>query len=205
MSAYTFKGFILIVDNEESTLGPLEGQLKDWGHKVHATDNVKHAIKCIHRHNYDVALIDLHFVGEANGPNPEKAGLLVLKEAVRKPLIEAIIMTAYESVPTAIEALREGAFDYVVKGATFLDRIGDAVERALATRQVHWALAEALAKIEESMRFINSAGLKGRHIDDATNAVQTAGAAYLRLLKTRGRKPDPTSADSDPTHLISGK
>jgi DNA-binding NtrC family response regulator len=190
---YFFKGRILVIDDSDDTLSAVEKALATWGHKVYSTREPGEGIRLIEQCNLDVALIDICFSQDG----VDETGMRILECAVKKPFLEPIMMTAYGKKATAIESLRKGAFDYIEKGPGehgtdrgFLNRIGDAIERALATRTVHHALFDALKEIKVCMDHLNRLGKGGPLVDNAQNAVRLAVQAYGRLAKTRGKKPD---------------
>lgn len=100
---------ILIVDDEELSLTSVRRVLKWRGMKnVEICDSGREAIKKIREGNFDVVLLDLLM--------PEVDGLQVL-EAVKPfcPRTEFIILTAVDDVATTVKAMRNGAYDYLVK------------------------------------------------------------------------------------------
>jgi len=100
---------ILIVDDEEVSLSSVKRILKWHGLKnVEICDNGREAIKKIRRDNYDIVLLDLLM--------PEVDGMQVL-EATKPfcPQTEFLILTAVDDIPTTVKAMRQGAYDYLVK------------------------------------------------------------------------------------------
>ena len=101
------KRSVLIVDDEKI----IRNSLKDWlqdGYDVTMAETGEEAIKVIKNHDFDVIVLDVRLTG--------KSGLQVLKEIKEiKPQIKSIIITAYPSVELAIEAMKAGATDYIVK------------------------------------------------------------------------------------------
>lgn len=101
---------ILIVDDEASIRHILERTLKEEDYVIRAVGSGAEALKEISTTSYDLLLLDLHM--EPPG------GLEVLNQARQQdPEIVVIILTAYSSVESAVEALRLGAFDYMFKPA----------------------------------------------------------------------------------------
>jgi DNA-binding NtrC family response regulator len=100
---------ILIVDDEGVSLSSVKRILKWRGMKnVETCDNGKEAIEKIRRENFDIVLLDLLM--------PEVDGLQVL-EATKPfcPQTEFIILTAVDDIQTTVRAMRQGAYDYLVK------------------------------------------------------------------------------------------
>jgi DNA-binding NtrC family response regulator len=99
---------ILIVDDEAIMRDSLHDWLTDAGHEVLTAENSNQALEIIRKEHPGIAVIDLML--------PESDGVELLKKARQiSPDIQAIIITAYGSVPTAITAIKEGAYDYIEK------------------------------------------------------------------------------------------
>ncbi|MRR16767.1 MAG: sigma-54-dependent Fis family transcriptional regulator [Deltaproteobacteria bacterium] len=100
---------ILIVDDEEVSLSSVKRILKWHGvRNVEICDNGKEAIKKIRGGNFDVVLLDLLM--------PEVDGMQVLESTKPFcPQTEFIILTAVDDIPTTVKAMRQGAYDYLVK------------------------------------------------------------------------------------------
>jgi DNA-binding NtrC family response regulator len=99
---------ILIVDDEEIMRQSLTDWLKEDGYEVIAVEDGFKALELVQRENFDVMLVDLKM--------PKMDGLEVLREVKRlKVDVPVIIITAYATVDTAVAAMKEGAYDYIVK------------------------------------------------------------------------------------------
>ena len=110
---------VLIVEDETIMRESLRDWLKDGGYEVETAEEGEEALEKIGRKEFSVAVLDLRL--------PGKNGLEVLKEATAKdPKIKGIVITAYPSVETAVEAMKIGAVDYIVKPFA-----PDALERAI--------------------------------------------------------------------------
>jgi len=110
---------VLIVEDEAIMRESLRDWLKDGGYEVETAEEGEEALEKIEKKEFSVAVLDLRL--------PGKDGLEVLKEATKKdPNIKGIVITAYPSVETAVEAMKIGAIDYIVKPFA-----PDALERAI--------------------------------------------------------------------------
>ena len=99
---------ILIVDDEQIVRESLTNWLKEESYLVEAAENGTLALEKIRQIPFQVVLLDLKM--------PGMDGIQVLTELKKDfPDIEVIIMTAYGSVNTAVEAIKAGAYDYIVK------------------------------------------------------------------------------------------
>ncbi len=99
---------ILVVDDETIIRESLRDWLSDAGHEVLTAEDGSRALEIIERSKPEIAIVDLIM--------PGIDGIEFLKRAkVLCPTIEVVVMTAYASIPTAIAAMKEGAFDYIEK------------------------------------------------------------------------------------------
>ena len=99
---------ILIVDDENTLRYFLKRTLKDEGYRVSEAADGQTALNLLGHETFDLALVDLRMAGVD--------GLEVMRQfRQRSPETQIIIVTAYASVPSAVEALRHGAHDYLTK------------------------------------------------------------------------------------------
>ncbi len=102
------KSKILVVDDEESHRLMLEAVLTAEGYEIFQADSGKKAISSVENQFVDVILMDIRM--------SQIGGIEALKRIKQiSPGIPIIIMTAYASVSTAVDALKSGAFDYLTK------------------------------------------------------------------------------------------
>jgi two-component system response regulator AtoC len=99
---------ILVVDDEAIVRESLGDWLKDDGYQVFTAENGHEALDVIEKERPGIMIADLIM--------PGMDGIELMKRAkARQPGIEVIIITAYASIPTAITAMKEGAYDYIEK------------------------------------------------------------------------------------------
>jgi DNA-binding response OmpR family regulator len=99
---------ILIVDDENTLRYFLKRSLEDEGYRVSEAASGLAALDLLENETFDLALVDLRMAGVD--------GLEVMRQLrERSPGTQIIIVTAYASVPSAVEALRHGAHDYLTK------------------------------------------------------------------------------------------
>lgn len=107
-------GSILIVDDESNIRETLKLFLKDEGFSADEASDGNEALEMINKKDYDIIITDLNM--------PKMDGIELIKKASQiSPDSFFMIMTAYASVKTAIEALRLGAYDYLLKPIEFED------------------------------------------------------------------------------------
>ncbi len=138
---------ILVVDDEAIIRESLRDWLSDVGHEVAIAENGMKALDILEKEKPDVAIVDLVM--------PGMDGIELLRKAKQiDPRIEVIIITAYGSIPTAINAMREGAYDYIEKpfcpekAELLIDRLQE--HRGLVDENLFLQ-----QKLEESHRFEN--------------------------------------------------
>ena len=167
---------ILIVDDDAAHRTMLKTLLGGWGYGVFDADDGSRAIELAKEKVFDLILMDIRMI--------KVSGLEALKEIKAfNPAIPVIIMTAYSSVETALEALKNGAYDYLTKPLDF-DELRLAMERAMD----HTHLREENRILRESL---------GAHFDRRN--IIGRSPAMVQLLETVAQVA-PTEA----TVLISG-
>ncbi|MGK3697358.1 sigma-54-dependent response regulator transcription factor ZraR, partial [Escherichia coli] len=102
----------------------LQALLRGWGYNVALANSGRQALEQVREQVFDLVLCDVRMA--------EMDGIATLKEIkALNPAIPVLIMTAYSSVETAVEALKTGALDYLIKPLDF-DNLQATLEKALA-------------------------------------------------------------------------
>lgn len=119
---------ILVVDDEESMCKFMEIMLKKEGYAVATSQDARSALQRIRTEKYDLVIADLMM--------PQMSGLELLSQVKSMDEgVDFIVMTAFASVDSAIEALKKGAFDYITKPFK-VDEIKIAVKKSLEQKSI---------------------------------------------------------------------
>nr|NJM03042.1 sigma-54-dependent Fis family transcriptional regulator [Desulfobacula sp.] len=113
---------ILVVDDDKAHLRMLKTLMTDWGYEIHEADDGTTAVARVREKSFDMVLTDMKMV--------HMSGMEALQQIkAYNPSLPVIIMTAYSSVQTAVNALKIGAYDYLTKPLDF-DKLKLTIERA---------------------------------------------------------------------------
>jgi DNA-binding NtrC family response regulator len=125
----TEKAKILFVDDEEAIRSLILTVLEGDGHEAHGVGSAADAVRAFEKNAFDLVVIDKNL--------PDGSGIDLLRDLKKKhPETEFMILTGYPSLESAIEALRAGAFDYLIKPVLDLDLVTQKVNRALERRRL---------------------------------------------------------------------
>ncbi len=142
---------ILIVEDKESMAQMLKETLEPEGYEVMIANNGAEGIRMLKENRVDVVLTDLRL--------PKKNGLEVLKASKSEnPLIPVIVMTAYGSVETAVNAMKLGAYDFITKPLD-TDYLQLLIERSLKDQRL---VTENLLLKEELFHRIGAPDIIGK-------------------------------------------
>lgn len=165
---------ILVVDDEKNIRSHLSTYIASLGHRVGSASSAAEALSTLERETFDVVLSDVRMAG--------MDGLALLREIRRRrPEVVVVLMTAYATVPQAVEAMRVGAYDYLVKPFS-LDQVGLLLQRVLEVK--------ALKRENQALR-----GAIGQPV-----LLESRSPAMQRVLETARQ-----AAVSDATILLSGE
>lgn len=122
---------ILVLDDEPDLRTLYELTLLREGHRVHSAANLAEARECLQQQRFDLVITDMRL--------PDGQGLSLLRELAEENRPErAIVITAYGSAESAVEALKQGAFDYLTKPVD-LKQFRMVVATALAGARRPWS------------------------------------------------------------------
>ncbi len=141
---------ILVIDDEETVLISIQGVLELDGYQVAATTSGVHALELAQRQFFDLVLTDLRLA--------DIDGLELLSDLQRiSPESVTITLTGYASLDTALTALRQGAYDYLIKPCDVL-QLRTSVQRGLERSRLSIQLRKRVAELEqanETIRVLN--------------------------------------------------
>jgi len=168
-------GSLLIVDDDSGHLSMLRTILDGWGYGVEGVEDGEDAISRVSEQPYDAVLMDVRMA---------RVGGIEALQRIKEinPSIPVIIMTAYSSVDTAVEAMKRGAYDYLTKPLNF-DDLRFTLERALE----HMALARENRSLKQQISPDATLGNvigTSRIMRDLIETVRTVSATEATVLIT---------------------
>jgi NtrC-family two-component system response regulator AlgB len=168
---------VLIVDDEQNIRRTLTLALESMGHEVASVATGPDALKELKASRFDAMLLDLKL--------SQESGLDVLEEALRiSPKLAVVMVTAFTSIETAVEAMRRGAFDYLPKPCT-PEQVRQVLARIERTRKLEGRVAELESRLSAESPQID---------------LTTKSPVMQRVLEVAFK-----SAESDATVLLLGE
>jgi len=164
---------VLVVDDEASHLASIQKIVRREGMRALTADNARAALDLARNHRVHVVLTDLMM--------PGTSGIELLR-AVKEisPDTEVVVMTAYGTVETAVQAMREGAYDFIekpLKRVTLVKSLRKAAER--------WSLLHENRTLRQELEFLRRREIVGnshamrRVLDIATQAAPSMATVLV--------------------------
>lgn len=168
------QGRVLVVDDDESLRRVLQVQLQDLGYEVATASDGNDALASLARSASELVLTDLRM--------PGMSGIELLKRIRDEhPEIVVVVITAFGSIETAVEAMRTGAYDYVTKPV-----MTEALELTVAKALQHVRLVEEVRTLRSTLdRKYGFESIMGRSgallhlLDQASRAAQTDATVLI--------------------------
>jgi NtrC-family two-component system response regulator AlgB len=137
---------VLVVDDERNIRQTMATALESMDHEVVTVSTGNEALRRLETDNFQVVLLDLKL--------QQESGLDLLAEILRRdPNISVVIVTAYASIESAVEAMRRGAYDFLAKPCT-PDQVRQVLNRIARTRQLENRVVELESRLQaESAEF----------------------------------------------------
>ena len=195
---------ILVVDDEETARVSLADILRLEGYDVKAVDSGEAAIESLENDNYDLMLLDIKM--------PGMDGVEVMEKATEMaPNTLIILLTAYGSLETAVDALRQGAHDYLTKPASpheILSSVSSGLARRAEMQRKRLLLGQLETSLQElkDVEGVSQASVVGRRVvtlpgdvmadmarrevwcgNDKVSLTPTEGKLLKVLLENQGR------------------
>jgi DNA-binding NtrC family response regulator len=168
------KGKLLIVDDEFSVRDSLGRWFREEGYEVATADGASEAMTLLNKGPWDAALLDIKMRG-TDGIELQRR----IHEA--DPEIAVIIMTGYATVETAIEAMKNGAFDYLKKPLD-PDEVTVKVQKAISQRQTK----KEVVRLQDTLTEITHPDLIGQSsaMQKIFGAIETVAPTDATVLIT---------------------
>jgi DNA-binding NtrC family response regulator len=165
---------ILIVDDEESVRDSLYNWFIDDGYDVECAENAKTALSLLEARDFDIVLADIKMPG-MDGMEMQRR----IKSMNKEPVI--IMMTAFASVDTAVQALKDGAFDYVTKPFD-PDDLSHLIRNASAQvklKNENTKLKDQLGSLEDVEDIIGESEALNKVLHDVENVAQSNSSVII--------------------------
>jgi DNA-binding NtrC family response regulator len=164
---------ILIVDDEEKLRNLLGRLIKLEGFAVTEAGNLKSAYKAIEKEEPDVILCDVKL--------PDGNGIDFIKEVKAKyHITEIILLTAYGNISDGIQAMKNGAFDYIIKGDDN-DKVIPLLKKAIEKVELKEKIASLEKRVGKKYNFESIVGSSSSTID-AINLAKKVAPTHATVL-----------------------
>ncbi len=165
---------LLIIDDERSILELLSTVFKKDGYAVKTCLSAPKALEFIENENFDLVISDIKL--------PEMSGMEILKKVkLTKPELPFVMITAYGSIKQAVEALKVGALDYVLKPFD-VEELKIVVAHGLEKRKLRQENIQLRKELEEKYKFENMVGKCRRMKEIYTLIEKIAGTDSTVLI-----------------------
>jgi DNA-binding NtrC family response regulator len=169
------KNSILVVDDEKSLRRIAEVQLEQRGYRVSTAASGEEALLRLRTNGFGLIITDLRM--------PGLSGLDLLREVSRiSPESKVIILTAFGTVETAVEAMQNGAYHFVTKPVNF-DALALVIERALEHTRLTEEVSSLRESIQEKYGFENIIGRSGSLLSILDIAARAARSNSTVLIE----------------------
>ena len=166
---------ILIVDDEVQIRTLLARMMELEGYEVCQAGDCKAALKQLELQNPDVALCDV-FLPDGNGVD------LVLSIKKAAPNVEVILLTAHGNIPDGVQAIKNGAFDYITKGDDN-NKIIPLISRAVEKARMNVRLEKLEKKVGQAYSFDSILG-ESKALKNAVQLARKVSSTDVPVLLT---------------------
>lgn len=177
------KGRILVVDDDQSILRTMKLLLKDEFDQVKTISNPKFIPNEFNKGSYEVVLLDMNFtIGNQSG----KEGLFWMSEIKKRdPSVEVIMITAYGDINLAVQAIKLGATDFVVKpweNAKLIATLQSGVRLCRSNRRVDRLKHQQSMLHEENNRRFSFVPGNSENMLEVLNVISKVAATDANVL-----------------------
>lgn len=170
----TSKKTVLVVDDDRAHRTMLSTLIAGWSYELYEADDGERAVAMVREEPFDLILMDIRMV--------KLSGIEALNEIKSyNPSIPIIIMTAYSSVETAVDALKKGAYDYLTKPLDF-DELKLSMERAMEhclLKKENRLLKESISKQFERANIIGNSRAMEKILKTASQVAPTEATVLI--------------------------
>jgi DNA-binding response OmpR family regulator len=158
---------LLVVDDEDTARASLADILRLEGYRVDTANGGELAIQKITKNNYDLILLDLKMPGvdglDVLRTIASQADPQANMSSASQPPPTVIMLTAHGSLESAIEALRQGAHDYLLKPSS-PEQILNSVQRGLSSRAAQIQQNLRLQELEKNRQHLEERGVESKRV-----------------------------------------
>ncbi|MFP4113719.1 MAG: sigma-54-dependent transcriptional regulator [Spirochaetota bacterium] len=165
---------VMVVDDEKNIRAGLGKAIELDGHNVFLAEDGRQALDMLESEEIDLIIADLKM--------PRVSGEELLRRVVESyPTLPVIILTGHGTIETAVQAMRDGAYDFLTKPVN-LDRLSLLVKRALSTRELalqHRALQDELDQKRQFANIIGKSAEMNRIFDVVRQVAPTKASVLI--------------------------
>jgi DNA-binding NtrC family response regulator len=167
------KSIILLIDDDDSLRRVMEFSLTEAGYLVQTASNGEEGLRLFEKNAFDAVITDIAMSG-TNGME------VLANVSQHVPTVPVIVITAYGTIESAVEAMKQGAFDYITKPFN-RDELRLTLGKAIKMRQLEKENVELRAKVTDRYSFENIIGSsdKMKEVLDLAGRVAASEASLL--------------------------
>ena len=168
---------VLIVEDEKLIRWSIKSRLQEQGYIVDEAETGELAFAALGREDFDLMMLDFRL--------PDTTGLEILKRVRQEaPEMSVVMMTAYGTVETAVEAMKLGAFDYLTKPVN-LDELTVIVDKALETTSLRREVRRLRSEQREVHGKVQLIG-RSRAMEEVLDLVRKVSASQATTVLLEG-------------------
>ncbi len=139
---------ILVIDDDRQVREALKEAIRRLGYEVTLSDNGKEALSKIRNQDFSLVITDMKM--------PSMTGLELLKEIKQiKPALPVLVITAFGTIENAVDTMKEGAIDYLLKPFSF-DKLKKAIDSNIRKEKFHKSIITVNPEMQKILRLAES-------------------------------------------------